>query len=194
MLNQSIYEVSKDRLQREYLTDYQQVYDNSPMLQYLDKKMNAIHGNSKTRRSLANIYAVYSILYFYTKDYFEKKEEYCHFEGYDYMQLFNFSRSLYGGSKLQNHALNSRVNGEFHNKVKNTVNDLIVVNNGKYLIHIDYLYVGQHDISKFICEITFAKRKIREKPDFTRVTEVVESCQMCWISNDMQHICNKYAT
>ena len=28
---------------------------------------------------------------------------------------------------------------------------------------------------------------IWEKHDFTRVTEVVESCQMCWISNGMQH-------
>ena len=36
--------------------------------------------------------------------------------------------------------------------------------------------------------------RISEKPDITRVTEVVESCQMCWISNGMQHICNKYAT
>lgn len=32
------------------------------------------------------------------------------------------------------------------------------------------------------------------KAHFTRVTEVVESCQMRWISNGMQHICNKYAT
>lgn len=39
-------------------------------------------------------------------------------------------------------------------------------------------------------EIIFAKRKKQEKPDFTKVTEVVESCQMCWISNGMQHICN----
>lgn len=27
--------------------------------------MKAVHGNSKSRRSLANIYAIYSILYFY---------------------------------------------------------------------------------------------------------------------------------
>ena len=32
------------------------------------------------------------------------------------------------------------------------------------------------------------------KAHFTRVTEVVERCQMCWISSGMQHICNKYAT
>ena len=40
-----------DILKAEYPTDYQEIYDKSPMLQYLDKKMKAVHGNSKTRRS-----------------------------------------------------------------------------------------------------------------------------------------------
>ena len=142
-----------DILRAEYPQDYQQVYDKSPLLQYLDKKMKAVHGNSKTRRSLANIYAIYSILYFYRDYFFEKKEAYLKFDGYDYMRLFNFYRSLYGGSKLQNHALNSRVNGEFRNKIKDVVNDLIIINNGKYLIHIDYIYVEGHDISKVSCKI-----------------------------------------
>lgn len=53
---------------------------------------------------------------------------------------------------------------------------------------------GSRSFCQRYCRIIFAKRKIQEKPDFTRVTEVVESCQMCWISNGMQHICNKYAT
>lgn len=140
-------------LKKEYPEDFQEVYDKSPMLQYLDKKMKAVHGNSKARRSLANIYAIYSILFFYQEDYYEKKEAYRLFDGYDYMRLFNFYRSLYGGSKLQNHALNSRVNGEFHNKIRDAVNDLIIINNGKYLIHIDYIYVEGHDISKVSCNI-----------------------------------------
>ena len=45
------------------------------------------------------------------------------------------------------------MNGEFHNKIKDTVNDLIIVNNGKYLIHIDYIYVEGHDISLVSCKI-----------------------------------------
>lgn len=53
-------EFVSDILKAEYPQDYQQVYDKSPLLQYLDKKMKAVHGNSKTRRSLANIYAIYS--------------------------------------------------------------------------------------------------------------------------------------
>ena len=64
-------------LKKEYPSNYQKIYDDSPMLQYLDKKMKAVHGNSKTRRSLANIYAVYSILNFYQEDFYEKKKQYC---------------------------------------------------------------------------------------------------------------------
>ena len=140
-------------LKNKFPDRFQTIYDNSMLLQYLDKKMKAIHGNSKTRRSLGNIYAIYSILYFYQDEFFEKPAAYKNFDGYDYMKLFTHYRGLYGGSKLQNHSLNSRVNGEFKNKIPNSTNDLIIVNNGKYLIHISYLYVDDTDISKICCEI-----------------------------------------
>ena len=143
----------KDILSEEYPKEYQRVYDDSLLLQYLDKKMKAVHGNSKTRRSLANIYAIYSILYFYQSDFYNQPEKYRQFGGYDYMRLFNYYRGLYGGSKLQNHALNSRVNGEFKNKFPDIANDLIIIDNGKYLLHIDYLYVDKHDISKTCCRV-----------------------------------------
>lgn len=141
-------EFVKEILRAEHTDNYQQIYDSSLLLQYLDKKMKAVHGNSKARRSLANIYAIYSILYFYQEEFYNQPEKYRNFGGYDYMQLFNHYRSLYGGSKLQNHALNSRVNGEFKNKFPTTSNDLIIIDNGKYLLHIDYLYVGKTDISR----------------------------------------------
>lgn len=143
----------KDILKEEYPMDFQKVYDNSQLLQYLDKKMKAIHGNCKTRRSLANIYAVYSILHFYQEDFYQDKNGYKEFDGYDYMRLFTYYRNLYGGGKLQNHALNSRVNGEFRNKFSNSKKNLIIVNNGKYLIHIDYIYAENHDISRVCCKI-----------------------------------------
>ena len=156
-------------LKCEYPLDFQKIYDGSPLLQYLDKKMKAVHGNSKSRRSLANIYAIYSILYFYKDFFYEKKEQYRHFEGYDYKKLLTFYRSLYGGSKLQNHALNSRVNGEFRNKIKDINNDLIIINNGKYLIHIDYIYVNGHDISKTSCKIIEKYIKLIIEKDHTLI-------------------------
>lgn len=121
----------KDILKNDFPSNYQNIYDNSLLLQYLDKKMKAVHGNSKTRRSLANIYAIYSILHYYQKDFYNSPEKYRKFDGYDYMLLFNYYRKLYGGSKLQNHALNSRVNCEFRNKFSTITNDLIIINNGK---------------------------------------------------------------
>jgi hypothetical protein len=118
------------------------------LLQYLDLKTGAIFGNTKTRRSLANIYAIYAILHFYNDEYHNRPEEYKEFAGYDYTRLFIFYRGLYGGEKLQNHALNSRVNDEFRNKiVKEDSNDLIIINGSRYAIHIDYLYVDNMDIS-----------------------------------------------
>lgn len=143
----------EDILKQEYPADYQKIYDNSYLIQYLDLKTKAVHGNSKTRRSLANIYAIYSILHYYEEDFFQQPDKYRQFDGYDYMRLFTYYRSLYGGSKLQNHALNSRVNGEFRNKFSDVSKDLIIINNGKYLIHIDYIYVDDHDISKTSCHI-----------------------------------------
>ena len=140
-------------LMEDYSEEYEEIYNESYLLQYLDKKMKAVHGDNKSRRSLANIYAIYSILYFYQKEYYEKPDEYRQFDGYDYMRLFIFYRRLYGGSKLQNHALNSRVNGEFKNRFPGIVNDLIIADNGKYLIHLDYLYVATHDISRTCCRI-----------------------------------------
>ncbi|MCM1155106.1 MAG: hypothetical protein NC314_10815 [Roseburia sp.] len=140
-------------LQDFYPDNYQHIYESSLLLQYLDKKMKAVHGHSKARRSLANIYAIYSILHFYQAEFYEQPDKYRQFEGYDYTQLFNFCREQYGGSKLQNHALNSRVNGEFRNKFQMITNDLIISDNGKYLLHIDYLYVENMDISRAVCAV-----------------------------------------
>lgn len=142
----------RDILNSYYPGEAQSIYDNSLLIQYLDKKSGAIHGNAKTRRSLANYYAIYSILNFYVDDFYGRQQEYREFEGYEYTKLFVFYRSLYGGSKLQNHALNSRVNGEFRNKV-HADKDLIIVNDGKYALHIDYLYVQDKDISRIAKEI-----------------------------------------
>ena len=112
-------------LEKHFPGQAQQIYTESLLIQYLDKKSGAIHGTAKTRRSLANYYAIYSILNFYVEDFFNNPNEYKKFEGYEYTKLFAFYRGLYGGSRLQNHALNSRVNGEFRNKV-HTDKDLII--------------------------------------------------------------------
>jgi hypothetical protein len=154
MMKQFIREILQDSLANQQNIDVDIFFENSPLLRYLDLKTGAIFGNTKTRRSLANLYAIYAILHFYNEDFHNRPDEYREFSGYDYTKLFQFCRGLYGGEKLQNHALNSRVNGEFKNKiVKEDGNDLIIINGGKYAIHIDYLYVEGIDVSFMAAQI-----------------------------------------
>jgi hypothetical protein len=88
------------------------------------------------------------------KGFVDNKEEYLKFEGFSYTKLFNFMRSQYAGSKLQNHTLNSRVNGEFSNKIaKDNGKQLILINDGKYLINPSYLYVDGIDLTPIYLEV-----------------------------------------
>lgn len=168
-----MYAFVKEVLEEAVGDEAQDLFDNSPLLQYLDSKMGAVYGNSKTRRSLANIYAIYSILYFYEQDFYGNKAAYQRFEGYEYMRLFRFYRSLYGGSKLQNHALNSRVNGEFLNKLHCT-KEPIVINNGKYALHIDYLYVNGYDISRVAIAVIERYIELLIEKDHQLQTDIAE--------------------
>jgi len=155
------------------------LFDKSPLLKYLDSKMGAISGGDKTRRSLGNIYAIYSILHFYSKDFYNKPDAYREFSGYDYTKLFVFFRGLYGGEKLQNHALNSRVNGEFKNKiVQESGNELIVINDGKYALHIDYLYVDGFDISRIAIRIIEEYIQLLAAKDSKLISDIEELINM----------------
>ena len=148
-------EFIKEILYDDFGDNYKKIYDYSDLIQYLDKKTGAINGDSKTRRSLGNIYAIYSLLIFYMENnFYNNKSAYKKFEGFEYTELWNFCKQQYGGNKLQNHAFNNRLNGEFANKVaKNPSKELLVIDGSKYLLHIDYLYVENIDISKTLIKI-----------------------------------------
>ena len=148
-------EFIKEILINDFGNDYEKVYDNADLIRYLDKKTGAIDGDSKTRRSLGNIYAIYSLLVFYNNNnFYNDKNSYKKFEGFEYTELWNFCKLQYGGNKLQNHAFNNRLNAEFANKIaKNPSKELLVINGSKYLLHIDYLYVNNIDVSKTAIKI-----------------------------------------
>ena len=63
-------------------TNINELFKNSELLQYIDYKTNAVNGNVKTRRSLANIYAIYSILYYYVNEgFYNNQSKYKNFQG-----------------------------------------------------------------------------------------------------------------
>jgi hypothetical protein len=87
----------------------------SPLLQYLNVKTRAANRGSKSRGSFANHYALYVLVEDYIKNgYADKRRgQYSKYEGARFTDLFRRQRELPFGAKLQNHAINSRLNDEF---------------------------------------------------------------------------------
>lgn len=86
----------------------------SPMIGYLIRKTRAANRDSKSRGSFANLYAIYVLVEDYLTHGFDTEGSYSEYEGAKFSSLMIRQRQLPFGEKLQNHALNSRLNDEFH--------------------------------------------------------------------------------
>jgi hypothetical protein len=91
------------------------VFENSSLLQYLNVKTRSANRGSKARGAFANHYALYVLVEDYINGRFhtERHGGYKKYEGARFTDLFRRQRELPFGAKLQNHALNSRLNDEF---------------------------------------------------------------------------------
>jgi hypothetical protein len=89
------------------------VFEKSQLIQYINKKTRSANKGSKSRSSFANLYALYVIIEDYIANGFAEKGDYSKYEGALFNKLFARQRELPFGSKLQNHALNNRMNSEF---------------------------------------------------------------------------------
>ena len=89
------------------------VFERSPLLQYVNIKTKSAVRGSKARGSFANLYAIYVLAEDYHTQGFAQRGDYAHYEGARFTDLLARQRELPFGSKLQNHALNSRLNAEF---------------------------------------------------------------------------------
>lgn len=122
------------------------VLASSPLLGYLNSKMRAANRGSKARGAFANHYALYVVV----EDYIAKgfagnaaTQPYSKYEGARFSDLFRRQRELPFGSKLQNHALNTRLNDEFHKFYPSVDKEPIVrdVATQRYWIQEDLLRV-----------------------------------------------------
>lgn len=91
----------------------ERILENSPLLQYLNLKTRAASRGSKSRGNYANLYAIYVLVEDYIYNGYEGREDYDSYDGARFTDLLNRQRKLPFGAKLQNHALNGRVNDEF---------------------------------------------------------------------------------
>ncbi|MBI5383175.1 MAG: restriction endonuclease [Verrucomicrobia bacterium] len=106
-------ETIKGVLRRRFGAQADDVFERSLLLQYVNLKTRAASRGSKSRSSFANLYALYVLVEDYLAGGFDKKGDYSKYEGAVFTKLFQRQRQLPFGSKLQNHALNDRLNGEF---------------------------------------------------------------------------------
>lgn len=103
----------KHYLLEKYAERSEELYSLSYILQYLVNKTKSANRGSKSRGSFANLYAIYVIVEDYLKQGFDKSGKYAQYEGAQFSALFKRQREMPFGAKLQNHALNSRMNEEF---------------------------------------------------------------------------------
>lgn len=92
------------------------IFENSPLLIYLNIKTKSANKGSKSRGSFANHYALYVLIEDYIDNgYFDNNDKnyFNDYDGAQYTNLFKRQRELPFGQKLQNHALNARLNDEF---------------------------------------------------------------------------------
>lgn len=92
---------------------FQTIFERSELIQYLNIKTKAANRGSKSRASFANLYAIYVLVEDYIAKDFHNNSGYSDYEGAAYSNLLSRQRQLPFGQKLQNHALNHRLNEEF---------------------------------------------------------------------------------
>lgn len=100
-------------LKEKYGKDAESLFSLSYILQYLVYKTKSANKGAKARGSFANLYAIYVIIEDYLNNEFDNNGNYSDYEGAQFSILFKRQRELPFGAKLQNHALNSRLNEEF---------------------------------------------------------------------------------
>lgn len=189
----------KSYLFDKYKKDAEQLISQSYILQYLIHKTKSANRGAKARSSFANLYAIYVVVEDYLNHGYDKKPGYSKYEGAQFSVLFKRQRELPFGAKLQNHALNSRMNNEFFKYfptqsgmppiMRNlesqrywfNENYLILkvgkkkINIAKDIIHIvdEYIAVKQYNFNQFIKDCK-ALQNI-ESYDHAKVTELIDS-------------------
>ena len=94
-------------LEKYFADDFEQIYKNSELLQYINIKTKSANRGSKSRGSFGNLYAIYVLLEDYISNGFDQKSGYSsEFAGAKFSVLFKRQRELSFGARLQNHALN----------------------------------------------------------------------------------------
>ena len=182
--------IIKDILFRIYGENGTEIYTKNLLIQYINEKTKSASKGSKSRSSFANLYAIYVIIEDYIAHDFDTNSMYRNYEGAQFSRLFQRQRELPFGSKLQNHALNNRMNAEFQ-KFFPTSEIIPILRNletNRYWINENLLIVdvngNQYNIAKAIVAIIDEYVKVKQD-SFQRFIAQCEELQAIEDSNSV---------
>jgi hypothetical protein len=137
-------------LEKNFGEDAEEIFKKSELIQYINNKTRSANRGSKARSSFANLYAIYVIVEDYIINKYHQKEGYDKYQGAAFVKLFTRQRELPFGSKLQNHALNNRMNSEFQKFFPDS----------EYIPILRNLETNRYWFNENLIKITAGKKKI----------------------------------
>lgn len=182
----------KDTLLRLFSNDIaEQVLKSNLIIQYLAKKTASVVKSSKSRASFANIYAIYVLVENYL-GIIKIRKQYKGYEGMRFTDALARTRSLPWGGKLQNHALNSRLNEEFRKFFGNKTKEVPIIRNlstKRYWINEKLLFAeveGKNiDVANVIMAIIDQYISLKE----SRYREIIALCNKYKKSKNVAGVC-----
>jgi len=158
-----------EQIEKDLNVNGEELIKYSPLLEYINIKTRSANRGSKARGSFANLYAIYVVLEDYIKIVFEDKKNYSEHKGAIFSELFKRQRELPFGTKLQNHALNHRLNEEYRKYFPRANEQIILrdISTSRYWINKNLIVISynnkEYDLSKTI--INIINRYINAKRD-----------------------------
>jgi hypothetical protein len=146
------------QIEHDLNVEGEELIKSAPLLEYINIKTRSANRGSKSRGSFANLYAIYVLIEDYIKFVFYEKQNYSEYQGAIFSELFKRQRELPFGAKLQNHALNHRLNEEYH-KYFPTTNEQVILRDiptSRYWINKN-LIVIKYNNKEYDLSITIKK-------------------------------------
>lgn len=169
---------------REYFgKNADDIFEKSQLIQYINEKTRSANKGSKARSSFANLYAIYVIVEDYIAKEFDGNCDYSIYDGALFSNLFTRQRELPFGNKLQNHALNNRLNAEFQKYFPNSEYIPIIRNleTNRYWINENLLKIkiGDSNINIASVIIEIIDEYVKTKQDaFQRFVNTCKDLQV----------------
>ncbi len=172
-----------EQIRKDFNIEGEELIKVTPILEYINIKTKSANKGSKARSGFANLYAIYVLLEDYIKVVFEEHNDYSKHQGAIFSELFKRQRELPFGTKLQNHALNHRLNEEYR-KYFPTLDEQIVLRDiptSRYWINKNLIVIKyekkKYDLSKTIVRIIdlYIKAKCNAFEKFIRTCEELQT-------------------